>query len=72
MFLIVHERCGQVAYHPYSLPVFTYVSFGSAGLPVMMPVLVPILLAAIGVMIASQFFDMTARRGSRSRKIRAG
>jgi ABC-type Fe3+/spermidine/putrescine transport system ATPase subunit/ABC-type sulfate transport system permease component len=60
-----------VAYHPYSLPVFTYVSFGSAGLPVMMPVLVPTLLAAIGVMIASQFFDMTARRGSRWRKIRA-
>ena len=35
-----------VAYHPASLPVFTYVAFGSEGLPAMLPVLVPTLLAA--------------------------
>ncbi len=27
----------MVAYHPYSLPVYTYVAFGSQGLPAMMP-----------------------------------
>ena len=29
----------MVAYHPYSLPVYTYVAFGSQGLPAMLPVL---------------------------------
>jgi len=28
----------MVAYHPYSLPVYTYVAFGSQGLPAMLPV----------------------------------
>jgi ABC-type Fe3+/spermidine/putrescine transport system ATPase subunit/ABC-type sulfate transport system permease component len=41
----------MVAYHPYSLPVYTYVAFGSEGLPAMMPVLVPTLGAALGVML---------------------
>jgi ABC-type Fe3+/spermidine/putrescine transport system ATPase subunit/ABC-type sulfate transport system permease component len=49
-----------VAYHPYSLPVFTYVAFGGEGLPAMMPVLIPTLLAAVGVMVASQFFTAAA------------
>jgi molybdate transport system permease protein len=40
----------MVAYHPYSLPVYTYVAFGSQGLPAMLPVLLPTLLAALGVM----------------------
>ncbi len=40
----------MVAYHPYSLPVYTYVAFGSQGLPAMLPVLLPTLLAAVGVM----------------------
>ena len=44
----------MVAYHPYSLPVFTYVAFGEAGLPAMMPVLLPTLIAAVAVMIAAQ------------------
>jgi ABC-type sulfate/molybdate transport systems ATPase subunit/ABC-type sulfate transport system permease component len=56
-----------VAYHPYSLPVFTYVAFGSEGLPAMMPVLIPTLLAAIGVMVASQFLSASARRRSPDR-----
>ena len=40
----------MVAYHPYSLPVYTYVAFGSQGLPAMLPVLLPALAAAITVM----------------------
>ncbi len=43
----------MVAYHPYSLPVYTYVAFGSEGLPAMMPVLVPTLGAALAVMLAA-------------------
>ena len=44
----------MVAYHPYSLPVFTYVSFGSSGLPAMLPVLLPTVFAAVLVMALSQ------------------
>ncbi|MHB8285055.1 MAG: ABC transporter ATP-binding protein/permease [Caulobacteraceae bacterium] len=44
----------MVAYHPYSLPVFTYVAFGSSGLPAMLPVLLPTVLAAVLVMALSQ------------------
>lgn len=40
----------MVAYHPYSLPVYTYVAFGARGLPAMMPVLLPTLVVALGVM----------------------
>ncbi|WP_419759969.1 ATP-binding cassette domain-containing protein [Acidisoma sp.] len=40
-----------VAYHPYSLPVYTYVAFGSEGLPAMIPVLAPTLAAALAVML---------------------
>ena len=44
----------MLAYHPYSLPIYTYVAFGAQGLPAMLPVLVPTLAAAILVMAASQ------------------
>ena len=37
----------MVAYHPYSLPVFTFVSFGSQGLAQMLPILVPTLMSAL-------------------------
>lgn len=50
----------MVAYHPYSLPVYTYVTFGSQGLPAMLPVLLPTLTIALLVMIASGLFG--ARR----------
>jgi len=40
----------MVAYHPYSLPVYTYVAFSGEGLPAMLPVLLPTLLAALAVM----------------------
>ncbi len=45
----------MVAYHPYSLPVYTYVAFGSEGLPAMLPILLPTLAVAIAVMAASQW-----------------
>ena len=51
----------MVAYHPYSLPVYTYVAFGSEGLPAMLPILLPTVLIAMLVMAAS------LRRGSRPR-----
>jgi ABC-type Fe3+/spermidine/putrescine transport system ATPase subunit/ABC-type sulfate transport system permease component len=44
----------MVAYHPYSLPVYTYVAFGSQGLPAMLPVLLPTVLIAVAAMAASQ------------------
>jgi ABC-type sulfate/molybdate transport systems ATPase subunit/ABC-type sulfate transport system permease component len=39
----------MVAYHPYSLPVYTYVVFGSLGLPAMLPLLVPTLAIALAL-----------------------
>jgi molybdate transport system permease protein len=55
----------MVAYHPYSLPVYTYVAFGSEGLPAMMPVLVPTLGAALAVMLAATL--LTPARPARLR-----
>jgi ABC-type Fe3+/spermidine/putrescine transport system ATPase subunit/ABC-type sulfate transport system permease component len=43
----------MVAYHPYSLPVYTYVAFGSQGLPAIMPVLLPTLVLALAIMALS-------------------
>jgi ABC-type Fe3+/spermidine/putrescine transport system ATPase subunit/ABC-type sulfate transport system permease component len=43
----------MVAYHPYSLPVYTYVAFGSQGLPAMLPVLLPALVLALAIMALS-------------------
>jgi ABC-type sugar transport system ATPase subunit/ABC-type sulfate transport system permease component len=47
----------MVAYHPYSLPVYTYVAFGAQGLPAMLPVLLPTLVLALLVLVLS---DVTA------------
>ncbi len=55
----------MVAYHPYSLPVYTYVAFGSQGLPAMLPVLLPALAAAVIVMGLSS-------AGTRPASIRGG
>lgn len=49
----------MVAYHPYSLPVYTYVAFGAQGLPAMLPVLLPTLALALAIMILS---GLAARR----------
>ncbi len=46
----------MVAYHPYSLPVYTYVAFGSQGLPAMLPVLLPTLATAVVVMALAATF----------------
>jgi len=55
----------MVAYHPYSLPVYTYVAFGSQGLPAMMPVLLPTLAAAVAVFALSTIYaDLRQRRTS--------
>jgi molybdate transport system permease protein len=63
----------MVAYHPYSLPIYTYVTFGSEGLPAMMPVLLPALAGALIVMGLS---TVGARRASIRREsdavLRAG
>jgi ABC-type sulfate transport system permease component len=56
----------MVAYHPYSLPVYTYVTFGSQGLPTM-PVLVPALAAALIVMgLSSASARRTSTRSGRA------
>jgi len=49
----------MVAYHPYSLPVYTYVAFGAQGLPAMLPVLLPTLVLALLIMTLS---GVAARR----------
>ncbi len=50
----------MVAYHPYSLPVYTYVAFGDQGLPAMLPVLLPAITLAFAIMILSN--TVSARR----------
>ncbi len=52
----------MVAYHPYSLPVYTYVAFGAQGLPAMLPVLLPTLVVALGVMILSGTLNLRSAR----------
>ena len=54
----------MLAYHPYSLPVYTYVAFGSQGLPAMLPILAPTLAAAVLVMALSQWIGVERRRGT--------
>ena len=52
----------MVAYHPYSLPVYTYVAFGAQGLPAMLPVLVPAVVLALAIMVFSGFAGAQAER----------
>ena len=59
----------MVAYHPYSLPVYTYVAFGSQGLPAMLPVLLPTLALALAIMVLSTL-ARRHRRGARTRGCR--
>ncbi len=54
----------MVAYHPYSLPVYTYVEFGAQGLPAMLPVLLPTLLIAVAIMALNA---VISRRGGERR-----
>jgi len=52
----------MVAYHPYSLPVYTYVAFGSQGLPAMLPVLLPAIALAFVIMLLSGSAAAPSRR----------
>ena len=54
----------MVAYHPYSLPVYTYVAFGAQGLPAMLPVLLPALVLALAVMALSGTVSARGARGA--------
>ncbi len=51
----------MVAYHPYSLPVYTYVAFGAQGLPAMLPVVLPTLVVAGVVMVLSVMWQGSYR-----------
>jgi molybdate transport system permease protein len=53
----------MVAYHPYSLPVYTYVAFGAQGLPAMLPVVLPTLVVAGVVMALSVMWQGSYRPG---------
>jgi ABC-type Fe3+/spermidine/putrescine transport system ATPase subunit/ABC-type sulfate transport system permease component len=59
----------MVAYHPYSLPVYLYVAFGSQGLPAMMPLLLPTLAAAIAVFA---LYHISLGRASQNGRIAVG
>jgi ABC-type Fe3+/spermidine/putrescine transport system ATPase subunit/ABC-type sulfate transport system permease component len=54
-----------VAYHPYSLPVYTYVAFNSQGLPAMLPVLLPTLAGALGIIACGEALRLRRRRRPR-------
>ncbi|MBB2179610.1 ABC transporter ATP-binding protein/permease [Gluconacetobacter tumulicola] len=54
----------MLAYHPYSLPVFTYVAFGEAGLPSMLPVLAPTLVLAALAMAVGHWLTRPVARGA--------
>ncbi len=56
----------MVAYHPYSLPVYTYVAFGSEGLPTMLPVVLPALAAAVLFMLLAGRLGTGGRKRQRA------
>jgi ABC-type Fe3+/spermidine/putrescine transport system ATPase subunit/ABC-type sulfate transport system permease component len=55
-----------LAYHPFSLPVFTFVQFDEAGLPGTMLPIAAALLAAVAVMLLAQLPVPRRGRGHRS------
>lgn len=61
----------MVAYHPYSLPVYTYVVFGGQGLPAMMPLLLPTLAIAIVCAVLS-VYSRSSRYGETAAPIDNG
>ena len=56
----------MVAYHPYTLPVYTSVAFGEAGLPAMLPVIAPTLGAALLVTAAAALLGRVRSSGVRA------
>ena len=61
----------MVAYHPYSLPVYTYVAFGAQGLPAMLPILLPTLVIAVAVLTASGVLTGPRQATRRTRRAAA-
>ena len=57
-----------LAYHPFSLPVFTFVQFDETGLPGTMLPIAAALLAALVVLAARTAADPEATQGERSRR----
>ncbi len=57
-----------VAYHPYSLPVLTFVAFGSEGLPATLPLLLPTLAASAAVLLASRRAAAPSRAAAPGRR----
>ena len=55
----------MVAYHPYSLPVYSYVAFGARGLPAMLPILLPTLAIALTVMVVAGLAGAPSRAPAR-------
>lgn len=54
-----------LAYHPYSLPVFTFVQFGATGLPAtMLPVALALAVASIVVLLTGRRTPRRRRRGA--------
>jgi molybdate transport system permease protein len=49
-----------LAYHPYSLPVYTWVQFSSTGLPQALPATAAALLAAAAVLVLARFRPVRA------------
>jgi len=52
----------MVAYHPYSLPVYTYVSFGSAGLGALLAPVIVSIAAALAVVVLVRAVPFLHRR----------
>ncbi|HEX4260649.1 MAG TPA: ATP-binding cassette domain-containing protein, partial [Acetobacteraceae bacterium] len=61
----------MLAYHPYSLPVYTFVAFGADGLPAMLPVLAPTLAAALAVLFLASWRPRARARRSWQPKLPA-
>ncbi|WP_429498601.1 ATP-binding cassette domain-containing protein [Robbsia andropogonis] len=62
----------MVAYHPYSLPIYTYVAFGSVGLPAMLPIIVPTLGVSLlaALLVAINAVWKPSRRAPRSQPVK--
>lgn len=58
----------MVAYHPYSLPVYTYVAFGAEGLSAMLPILLPTLVLAVLMLGLSDILSRRRHRRSWARQ----
>lgn len=58
----------MLAYHPYSLPVYTYVAFSGGGLTLVLAPVVIAVVAALTVVSAARLLQAFASSGRRSRR----